>query len=98
MNPLRVAWEALNEKSPVYLIIVSWCFLGLCVVIEWLLPTAFGYFMTYPVEVEINQWFEISALCLYVMDKLAMLLMLYCIGSSYTEIASWRKPRDEDVV
>jgi hypothetical protein len=83
MTPLRTAWEALNEDCPTYLLISAWCFFIVGVILELILPTLFGMLTTYPVMVPMNERFELTAMLLNLLDKLLILLLLFCGISTY---------------
>ena len=91
MSPIRTVVEALNEDCPTYLLAAAWCYFIVGVMIEYMLPIFFGNMMSYPLEVAVTEPFIISAKCLYLMDKMMMLLGLFCIGSTYTKVAGWRR-------
>ena len=97
MTPLRVAWEALNEDCSGYVLIPAWCFFFISVMIELMLPVALGYAIdTSKIQYETNMWLHLSTYLFgTIFDKLAILLGLFCVASTYTKVRGRRKSKND---
>jgi hypothetical protein len=75
--------QAIYEYCPSSFIIASWCFLTLIVIIDLTIPVLFGYLT----ESHHLPLFGGVATGLYYFDKLGVLLLGFCLLSTYIEIA-----------
>jgi hypothetical protein len=65
---------ALFEPSQLHDLIIAWCFLVVIACVEFTLPVLFGF-----ETLQTGIWFVNCAIGLFWMDKLAILLLLYCL-------------------
>ena len=73
---IRIAWY---EPARPREILAAWCYLANIVIIELTVPVLFGYILSVKGITELTGWFAISAGLLFLMDKLAILMLAYCV-------------------